>query len=70
MEINFSNALAMGAAAGAGGIGYDMYMAGSLYYDIREMGTLTYFILFFAIILELTSTRLKKKLRFGGTSIR
>jgi len=66
LEINFSNALAMGAAAGAGGIGYDMYMAGSLYYDIREMGTLTYFILIFAVVLELASTRLKKKLRFGG----
>ncbi|WP_211749340.1 ABC transporter permease subunit [Paenibacillus sp. Marseille-Q4541] len=65
LEINFSNALAMGAAAGAGGIGYDMYMASSLYFDIREMGTLTYFILFFAISVELVSTKLKKYLKIG-----
>lgn len=26
-EINFTNAVAMGAAAGAGGIGYDLFMA-------------------------------------------
>lgn len=66
LEINFSNALAMGAAAGAGGIGYEMYMASSLYFDIREMGTLTYFILCFAILLELLSTQLKKRLKSGG----
>ncbi|MCU6708652.1 ABC transporter permease subunit [Paenibacillus sp. J5C_2022] len=66
LEINFSNALAMGAAAGAGGIGYDMFMASSLYFDIREMGTLTYFILFFAVLLELFSTQLKKRLKSGG----
>jgi phosphonate transport system permease protein len=66
LEMNFSNALAMGAAAGAGGIGYDMYMASGLYFDIREMGTLTYFILLITISLELFSTRWKGKLRSGG----
>lgn len=70
LEINFSNALAMGAAAGAGGIGYDMYMASSLYFDIREMGTLTYFILFFAISVELVSTKLKKYLKVGEMKIK
>lgn len=68
LEMNFSNALAMGAAAGAGGLGYDLYMAGSLYYDIREIGALTYFILFFAIVLEIGSTRLKHRLRQGSLS--
>lgn len=66
LEMNFSNALAMGAAAGAGGLGYDLYMAGNLYYDIREIGSLTYFILFFAIVLEISSMRLKNRLRQGS----
>jgi phosphonate transport system permease protein len=43
-EINFTNAIAMGAAAGAGGIGYNLFMAGSFYFDLREMGYLTYMV--------------------------
>lgn len=66
LEINFSNALAMGAAAGAGGLGYDMFMASNLYYDIKELGALTYMILVFAITLELISTLLKKRLKTGA----
>ncbi|GAA0370353.1 PhnE/PtxC family ABC transporter permease [Bacillus horti] len=62
-EINFGVAIAMGAAAGAGGIGFDMFMASAFYYDIREIGTITYFILFFAILLEMFATRMKGKLR-------
>ncbi|OCT12250.1 phosphonate ABC transporter permease [Paenibacillus pectinilyticus] len=62
-EINFAVAVAMGAAAGAGGIGFDMFMATGFYYDIREIGIITYFILFFAILLEVLATRIKKKLR-------
>lgn len=62
-EINFAVALAMGAAAGAGGIGFDMFMASSFYYDVREIGSITYFILAFAVLLELLSTRIKKGLR-------
>lgn len=62
-EINFSVALAMGAAAGAGGIGFDMFMASSYYYDVREIGAITYLILTFAILLELMAGRIKKKLR-------
>ena len=34
-EINFTNAVAMGAAAGAGGIGFNLFMAGSFYFDLR-----------------------------------
>ena len=41
-EINFTNAVAMGAAAGAGGIGFHMFMAGSFYFDLHEMGFITY----------------------------
>ncbi|WP_416827517.1 PhnE/PtxC family ABC transporter permease [Ectobacillus polymachus] len=65
-EINFSVAIAMGAAAGAGGIGYQMFMASGFYYDIREIGVITYFILAFAIALEIFATRLKGKLKVNA----
>ena len=58
-EINFSTAIAMGAAAGAGGIGFDMFMASGFYLNIREMGAFTYAILIFAVIMELIATRLQ-----------
>lgn len=61
-EINFSVAVAMGAAAGAGGIGFDLFMASGFYYDIREIGAITYFILAIAIILEFISTRVRTKM--------
>ncbi|WP_456279541.1 PhnE/PtxC family ABC transporter permease [Bacillus sp. AK128] len=62
-EINFGVAVAMGAAAGAGGIGFDMFMASGFYYDLREIGTITYFILVVAIILEFIAMRIKSRLR-------
>lgn len=61
-EINFSVAIAMGATAGAGGIGFDMFMASGFYLDLRELGAFTYAILAFAILLEIGATRLKAKL--------
>lgn len=61
-EINFAAAIAMGAAAGAGGIGFDMFMAGNYYLDLREVGTITYFILAFAIGLEMFATRWKARI--------
>lgn len=64
-EINFSVAVAMGAAAGAGGIGYDMFMASSFYYDLKEIGVITYYILGFAILLEIVATRAKRKIKAG-----
>ena len=60
-EINFTNAVLVGAAAGAGGIGYDMFMSGSMYFDIREIGIFVYLIFGVAIILELISYLLRKK---------
>lgn len=60
-EINFSVAVAMGAAAGAGGIGFELFMASGFYYDLREVGLITYLILIIAILLELISTRLKDR---------
>jgi phosphonate transport system permease protein len=58
-EINFANAIAMGAAAGAAGIGFDLFMDSGFYFDLREIGMITYFILAFAMILETISTRIK-----------
>lgn len=60
-EINFTNAIAMGAAAGAGGIGYDLFMAGSFYFDLRELGFVTYIIVISVIILEIIATKVKEK---------
>ncbi|MCA1011965.1 PhnE/PtxC family ABC transporter permease [Halobacillus halophilus] len=58
-EINFSVAVAMGAAAGAGGIGYNMFMASSFYFDLNEIGAITYYILTFAVLLEVIAIRFK-----------
>jgi phosphonate transport system permease protein len=60
-EINFEVAVAMGAAAGAGGIGYQLYMAGGYFFDIREIGYITYLLLGFAMLMEIFATRLKEK---------
>lgn len=60
-EMNFGNAVAMGAAAGAAGIGFDLFMASGFYFDLNEVGMITYFILVFAVILEVISTKIKAK---------
>jgi len=60
-EINFGVAVAMGAAAGAGGIGFELFMASGFYYDLREVGFITYMILLIAILLEMYSSKLKGK---------
>lgn len=64
-EINFANAVAMGAAAGAGGIGFDLFMAGGFYFDLSEVGLITYIILAMAIVLEVASANVKGKLLKG-----
>lgn len=62
-EMNFANAVAMGAAAGAAGIGFDLYMASSYYFDLHGVGLITYIILAFAMILETIATALKGRIR-------
>jgi phosphonate transport system permease protein len=62
-EINFTNAIAMGAAAGAGGIGYDLFMAGSFYFDLRELGYITYVVVIAVIVLETLATKVKAKVK-------
>ena len=58
-EINFTTAVAMGAAAGAGGTGFDLFMAAGYYFNIREVGALTWGILLTAVALEWAATRLR-----------
>ena len=62
-EINFVNALAVGAAAGAGGIGFDLFLAGNFYFDLSELGFLTYIIVAAVIVLEMVATKVKAKVR-------
>lgn len=58
-EINFADAIAVGAAAGAGGIGYQLFMSSSFYFNFHEVGVMVYMILAFAIVLEVISYRLR-----------
>lgn len=60
-EINFANAVAVGAAAGAGGIGFELFMSSSFYYNVREVGFITIFILIIVILLEMISVKVKTK---------
>lgn len=60
-EINFVNAVAVGAVAGAGGIGYQLFLAGSFYYNIHEVGLIVYLCLAVAVALEVIATRLRKR---------
>ena len=62
-EINFTNAVAMGAAAGAGGIGFNLFMAGNFYFDLHEMGFLTYVVIIAVILLEAISTKIKEHVK-------
>lgn len=61
-EINFAVAVTVGAAAGAGGIGFDLFMASSFYYNIYRVGTITWLVLIVALVLEFLANRIKKKL--------
>ena len=62
-EINFTNAVMVGAWAGAGGIGFDLFMAGNFYHNLRELGFITYVIVAAVIVLELLATKFKAKVR-------
>jgi phosphonate transport system permease protein len=60
-EINFAVAVAMGAAAGAGGIGYELYMTAGYFFDMSELGYITYLIIAVALIMEVIAVRLKRR---------
>ena len=61
LEINFTNAVAVGAFAGAGGIGFQLFQAGSRYYNLHEVGVIVYVCLIAAFVLEFVSVRLRKR---------
>ena len=58
-EINFTNAVAVGAAAGAGGIGFELFMVSGFYFDLHELGVIVYMTMAVAAVLEVISTRLR-----------
>jgi len=58
-EINFANAVAVGAAAGADDIGYYLFMASGFYFNFHEVGLIVYMLLAIAIALEIISMRLR-----------
>ena len=61
LEINFTNAVAVGAFAGAGGIGFQLYQVGSRYYNLHEVGVIVYVCLVAAFVLEFVSVRLRRR---------
>jgi phosphonate transport system permease protein len=61
-EINYIVALGMGAAAGAGGIGFNLFMSGNFYYNMKEVGAITFLILLTCFLLEVVSVRIKRSL--------
>ena len=65
-EINFTTAVAMGAAAGAGGVGFDLFMAAGYYLNLREVGSIGWMILIVAAGLEYGATRLHQASRTSG----
>ena len=46
---------------GAGGIGYQLFLAGSFYYNIHEVGLIVYLCLAVAVVLEVAATQLRKR---------
>lgn len=62
LEINYIIALGMGAAAGAGGIGFNLFMSGNFYYNMHEVGAITFLILITCVLLEAISVKVKRSL--------
>ncbi|MGN0960201.1 MAG: PhnE/PtxC family ABC transporter permease [Coriobacteriales bacterium] len=60
-ENNFVGAVTVGAIAGSGGIGYQLYMVANYMFDWHEVGLIIYICLVVSIILELISSRLRKR---------
>ena len=67
-EINFANAVAVGAFAGAGGIGFQLYQAGTRYYNPHEVGVVVYVCLAVAFLLEFVSVRLRRRYIVGPSA--
>ncbi len=62
-ESNFRNAVTVGAIAGSGGIGYQLYLSGQYYFSMREVGLIVYLCLAASLVLELAATAIRKRSR-------
>lgn len=60
-ENNFVGAVTVGAIAGSGGIGYQLYMVANFMFDWHEVGLIIYMCLVISITLEFISSRLRKR---------
>lgn len=60
-ENNFVGAVTVGAIAGSGGIGYQLYMVANYMFDWHEMGLIIYMCLAVSITLEIIATYLRKR---------
>lgn len=60
-EINFMNVVALGSAAGAGGIGYELFIAGSMEFNMEVVGAISYLLFFVSLSLETISNRIKQR---------
>ncbi|WP_172135136.1 ABC transporter permease [Adlercreutzia sp. ZJ473] len=60
-ENNFVGAVTVGAIAGSGGIGYQLYMVANYMFDWHEMGLIIYMCLAVSITLEVIATYLRKR---------
>lgn len=65
-ESNFRNAVTVGAIAGSGGIGYQLYLSGQYYFSMREVGLIVYLCLAVSLALELVATAVRKRSRSTG----
>lgn len=62
MESNFGHAVAVGAAAGAGGIGFQLVLSGNMQMNMHEVGVIMYLLIGVSVIFELISMKLRSKL--------
>ena len=62
LESNFGHAIVVGAAAGAGGIGFQLVLSGSMQMDMREVGVIIYLLIAVSVVFELISMKLRSRL--------
>ncbi|WP_119325827.1 ABC transporter permease subunit [Companilactobacillus musae] len=60
LEINFANAIAVGAAAGAGGIGYQLFVASGMSFDFHETGFIVYLVILVTFVLEFIAVKIRR----------
>ena len=60
-ESNFVTAVVVAAIAGSGGIGYQLFLTANFYFDMHEVGLITYMCLAVSVALETVATKLRKR---------